>query len=102
MNVSRIDEPISTDPMFINCKSIYHGFTTAQVFYGTKSYTIFVYGIKSKGEFPKVYKKIIKEQGALSALRKNNAKDKPKARGGLCTMTCFVDADHARDMVTRR
>ena len=29
-------------------------------------------------------------------------KDKPKARGELCTLTCFVDADHARDMVTRR
>ena len=56
MNVSRIDEPISIDPMFANCKSIYHGFTAAQIFYGTKSHTIFVFGIKSKGEFPKVYK----------------------------------------------
>ena len=29
-------------------------------------------------------------------------KDRPKARGELCTLTCFVDADHARDMVSRR
>ena len=29
-------------------------------------------------------------------------KDKPKTRGELCTLTCYVDADHARDMVTRR
>ena len=28
--------------------------------------------------------------------------NKPKARGELCTLTCYVDADHARDMVTRR
>ena len=119
MNVSRINEPISTDPMFTNWKSIYHGFTAAQVFYGTKSHTIFVYGIKNKGEFPKVYKEFIKEQGAPSALRRDNAKeeqseevksinreflikDKPKTRGELCTLTCYVDADHARDMVTRR
>lgn len=46
MNVSRIDELISTDPMFSNCKSIYHGFTAAQIFYGTKFHTIFVYGPK--------------------------------------------------------
>ncbi len=35
MNVSRIDEPVSTDPIFSNCRSIYHGYTAAQVFYGT-------------------------------------------------------------------
>ena len=29
-------------------------------------------------------------------------KDKPKAKGKLCTITCFVDADHARDKLTRR
>ena len=54
LNVTRIDEPISTDPMYSNCRSIHHGFTAAQVFFGTKSHTIFVYGIKSKGEFPRV------------------------------------------------
>ena len=26
MNVTRIDEPVSTDPMFSNCKSMYHGY----------------------------------------------------------------------------
>jgi hypothetical protein len=28
--------------------------------------------------------------------------DKPEPRGGLCTLTCYVDADHARDKLTRR
>ena len=28
--------------------------------------------------------------------------DKPQPRGELCTLTCFVDADHARDKLTRR
>src|SRR5689334_18129099 len=26
--------------------------------------------------------------------------DKPQPRGGLCTLTCFVDADHAQDKLT--
>ena len=75
MNVTRIDEPVSTDPMFSNCKSIFHGYMAAQIFYGTKSHTIFVYGIKSKGEFPKVYKDFIRDHGAPSALRRDNAKE---------------------------
>ena len=75
LNVTRIDEPISTDPMYSNCRSIYHGFTAAQVFFGLKSHTIFVYGIKSKGEFPRVYKDFIRDHGAPSALRRDNAKE---------------------------
>ena len=75
MNVIRIDEPVSTDPMFSNCKSIYHGYVAAQVFYGTKSHTIYIYGIKSKGEFPKVYRDFIRDHGAPSALRRDNAKE---------------------------
>lgn len=59
MNIFRIDEPVSTDPIFSNCRSIYHGYTIAQVFYGVKSHTIFVYGVKSKGEFPTVYRDFI-------------------------------------------
>jgi len=60
MNVFRIDEPVSTDPLFTNCRSMYHGYTAAQVFFETKSHTIFIYGIKSKGEFPRVYRDFIR------------------------------------------
>ena len=28
--------------------------------------------------------------------------DRPKPRGDCCTLTCYVDADHARDQLTRR
>ena len=31
----------------------------------------------------------------------NIPSDKPKPRGELCTLTCFVDADHGRDQLTR-
>ena len=33
---------------------------------------------------------------------KSIPKDRPEPRGKLCIMTCYVDADHARDMVTRK
>ena len=75
MNVTRVDETVSTDPLFSNCKSIYHGFTAAQIFFGTKSHTIFVYGIKSRAEFPNVYRDFIRAQGAPSALRRDNARE---------------------------
>lgn len=32
----------------------------------------------------------------------NAPSDRPKAKGRKCTITCYVDADHARDVVTRR
>jgi len=73
--VTRVDETVSTDPLFSNCKSIWHGFTAAQIFFGTKSHTIFVYGIKSRAEFPNVYKDFIRAQGAPSALRRDNAQE---------------------------
>lgn len=75
MKITRIDEPVSTDPMLTNCRSMYYGYMAAQVFFGIKSHTIFVYGIKSEGEFPKIYREFIRNQGAPSALRKDNAKE---------------------------
>ena len=75
MNVTRIDETVSTDPLFSNCKSIYHSYVAAQVFYGTKSHTIFIYGIKSKGEFSSNYSDYIRDHGTPSALRRDNAKE---------------------------
>ena len=79
-NVTRINEPVFTDPMFTNCRSIYHGYMAAQAFSGTKSYTIFIYGIKFKEEFPKIYKDFIRNQGAPSALRRDNAKEEQSER----------------------
>src|SRR5687767_4637309 len=75
MNVTRIDETVATDPLFTNCKSIYHGYTAAQAFYGTKSPAIHIYGIKSKGEFPTAYRDYIRDHGAPSALRRDNARE---------------------------
>ena len=75
MNVTRIDKAVLTDPLFSNCRSMYHGYTMAQVFFGTKSHTIFMYGMRSKVEFPRAYKDYIRDHGAPSALRRDNAKE---------------------------
>ena len=74
-NVHRIQETVSTDPLFSNVKSAFDGFTGAQVFYGCTSHCIHVYGIKSKGEFHQVYRDFIREHGAPSVLRRDNAKE---------------------------
>ena len=78
-NVTRINETVSTDPLFSNVKSAYDGFIGAQVFYGCTSHCINVYGIKSKGEFHLVYKDFIHDHGAPSILRRDNAKEENNA-----------------------
>ena len=79
MQAKRLDETVSTDPMFANCKSLGSGYTGAQVFYGLKSTQIDVYGFHRKGEFPHIYRDFIREQGAPSALRRDNAKEEHSA-----------------------
>src|SRR5687767_5821931 len=76
MNVTSIDETVSTDPLFANCKSLYKGYVAGQVFYGTNSHImVFIYGIKSKGEFSSNYSDYIRDHGTPSALRRDNAKE---------------------------
>ena len=75
MQAKRLEETVSTDPMFANCRSLGHGYTGAQVFYGLKSTQIDVYGFRSKGEFPNKYRDFIRDHGAPSALRRDNAKE---------------------------
>jgi hypothetical protein len=72
-NVTRIQETVSTDPMFSNVKSAFDGFIGAQVFYGCTSHNINIYGIHSKSDFHKVYRDFIREHGAPAVLRRDNA-----------------------------
>jgi len=74
-NVHRLNEVVSTDPIFANCKSLDNKYTGAQVFYGLKLHCITVYGFQSKGEFPRNYQDFLREQGAPSFLRGDNAKE---------------------------
>ena len=75
LNVNRLDEAVSTDPMYANCASLHHRFIGAQVFYGLKSHHIDVYGFKKPRNFPQMYQDFIREQGAPSLLRRDNAQE---------------------------
>ena len=46
MQAKRVEETVSTEPMFANCHSLGPGYTGAQVFYGLKSTQIDVYGLQ--------------------------------------------------------
>ncbi len=69
----RLDEIISTDALFANCKCLFYGHTGAYVYYGMKSHCITVIGFRRKGEFPQNYRDFIRLEGAPSALRRDNA-----------------------------
>ena len=72
-NVSRLDETISTDPIFANCLSIHDRFRGAQIFYGLVSHMINVAGMRKKSDFIHVYQALIRSEGAPSTLRRDNA-----------------------------
>jgi hypothetical protein len=75
LNVKRINEVVSTDTMFANCRSIYDAFTCVQVFFGLTSHMINIYGMKNKSEFPEVYRDFIRQEGCPSALCRDNARE---------------------------
>ena len=79
-NAHRLNEVVSTDPIFANCSSQDNKFIGAQIFYGLKSHCIDVYGFWSKGEFPHLYKDFLREQGAPSPLRRVNAKEEQSSQ----------------------
>jgi len=74
-NIKHLEEPISTDPIFANCRSIYNGYTGVQAFFGVKSHMMNVEGFRRKGEFPNNYRDFIRQEGAPSILRRDNAKE---------------------------
>ena len=74
-NVTRLNEVVSTDPKFANVPCMCTGHTGVQVFYGHTSHCITLYGISSKGQFEKRYLDFLREEGAPSALRRDNAKE---------------------------
>ena len=74
--VNRLDETVSTDPIFANCANIDDRFRGAQIFHGCKSHHIDAFGIKHKSDFPAVCKDFLRDQGAPGTLRRDNARKK--------------------------
>ena len=73
LSATRLQETVSTDDKKFSSRQ-YGGEGYAQVFYGTVSRMINVYGMKRKGDFPKVYRDFIREEGIPSVLRRDQAK----------------------------
>ena len=67
LNRTRLQETVSTDTFYANCMGV-TGKTCAQVFYGVSSHVINIYGMKSKAQFPEVYKDFMREEGIPSIL----------------------------------
>ena len=72
---TRIDETVSTDPLFANVPSIFHGFLGLQTFFCRESKCIMIEGFQSKGEFPNLYKDFMRKHGVPSVLRRDNSKE---------------------------
>ena len=72
MNRFRLREKVSTDALFAICTAL-GGYSCAQVFYGTTSRVINVYGMKSKADFPKVCADFLRNKGIPTVLRRDNA-----------------------------
>jgi hypothetical protein len=76
MHAQRLNEMVSTDPMFANCRCFGPGWTGGQVFYdGLKSTKMDIIGFKGNGEFPRTYRDCIRANGVPSGLRRDNAKE---------------------------
>ena len=70
--VKHLEEGMSTDPIFVNIPSLFHGFLGCQVFLGLTSKKIDVHGFKEHRNFAQIYKDQIRKEGAPSLLRRDN------------------------------
>ncbi|MEM7375684.1 MAG: hypothetical protein AAF587_44235, partial [Bacteroidota bacterium] len=70
MNRFRLNEKVSTDTIFANCRSV-GGSTCAQVYYGMTSQVITVHGMRSEAEFPNSYSDFLRSEGIPTILRRD-------------------------------
>jgi hypothetical protein len=68
----RLRETVCTDTIFANCQDVV-GRTCGQVYYGTKSHMMNVYGMRAKSEMPLTYQDFMREEGIPSCLHSDGA-----------------------------
>jgi hypothetical protein len=68
LNVRPCDEPVATDTIYSDTLAIDCGFTSAQLFVGTKTHTADVYPIKSNKQFVNTLLDNITQRGAPTKL----------------------------------
>ena len=74
LNVSRRNEPVSTDTIFSDTPAIDDGSKAAQIFIGKFSKVRDAYGIKSDGQFVATLEDNIRKRGAMDQLISDRAK----------------------------
>ena len=72
MNVLPFNDMVSVDPMYANCRRLYHGYKGDFVWYCHKSHCIHVSGFHQTSEFPKAYRDFIRQYGAPYPLHCDN------------------------------
>jgi hypothetical protein len=73
LNVHPCDEPVATDTIYSDTSAIDCGFTSAQLFVGTKTHTADVYSIKSDKQFVNTLLDNITQRGTPTRLISNCA-----------------------------
>ena len=67
-NVKRRSEPVATDTVHSDAPAVDDGSTCAQIFVGTKTLVIDVYGIKTDKQFVNTLEDNIRKRGAMDKL----------------------------------
>ena len=68
----RLNEVVATDTKFAKVRSV-EGYTCSQVFYGTKSNIMEVYGMRQEASFPDVYQDFMRDWGIPHTSRRDNS-----------------------------
>lgn len=79
-NVSRRNEPVATDCIFVGVSAIGCGSTMAQIFVGRNTLVTDVYGSKSDGDFSSKLEENIRRRGAMDKLISDKAKSETSKR----------------------
>ncbi len=73
MNIWRRNEPVATDTVYAQVKSIAQGYTMAQVFIGRKSLVIDIFGMNNQAQFVNTLEDEIRKRGAMDKLISDGA-----------------------------
>ena len=90
LNVWRRNEPVATDTIYAQVKSIGEGYTMAQVFVGRKSMVIDIFGMTNEAQFVNTLEDVIRRRGAMDKLISDGASVEISRRVQDILRTLFI------------
>jgi Reverse transcriptase (RNA-dependent DNA polymerase) len=75
LRMNRLKEVVAMDTFFANTPSYQHGYTMAQVFYGTSSHMINVYGLRRRENVKSAILDFLRDEGAPWAFRMDGGRE---------------------------